>query len=399
MKLFVSRSTIKKSVCAPVSKSDAHRFLIARALSEGEMCKWSDLENEANSNDDTRATFFGLKSIMRECENRIINVGESATTLRMLLPIVCALNRKATFVGEGRISQRPLKELVGALNAHGAKICGDSVPLSVEGALRSGLYEIAGDISSQYISGLLFALPLVNGDSEIAVKGARVSQNYTEMSVDMLKRAGIEIVRTQNGFFIKGNQRYALNSDVKPEKDWSSAAVLLGMGALCGEVQVRGLDLDSKQPDIAIIDMLGKMGGRVDADGDSITAYKSKLRAIEADVSQCIDIAPVLSVLCANAEGTSRIFGVLRLKHKESDRLQGIVQMLSSFGIDCATEGDCLRIRGGKMKACKWQTRDHRMAMSGILSAMCADGESEIDGAECISKSYPMFLRDIGMVN
>lgn len=398
MKVFASKSTIEKSVCAPVSKSDAQRFLIARALTDRDKCDFRALEELANSNDDTRAMFVALKELFDKLDKKVIDVGESGATLRFLLPVVCALGAKATFVGRGRIADRPIKELVDTLNAHGAKIAGERMPLLAEGKLTSGVYDIVGNVSSQYVSGLLFALPLIDGDSEIILKGQLLSSKYVEMTLDTLKRSGIRVCRTKNGFFVKGNQDYRFphDSDVDGvEKDWSSAAVLLSIGALCGRMLVRGLSTDSKQPDAAILDILKRMGAHCEINRDCITVHKTQLHATDIDVSQCIDLAPIASVLCANAVGASKISGASRLRYKESDRLQGIAQMLDSFGIKCDICNDTLMIFGGQAHGCKYKTFDHRMAMSAMVFALCTDGESEIDGAECIAKSYPRFLGDI----
>ena len=401
MDLKVNTSEIAGIVSAPISKSAAHRLIIACALAG--VYKLPHVIN-----DDIAATVRCLNVIFAN-ENTVgsdapfadANAGESGSTLRFLLPIACALGSKVRFWGEGRLGSRPIKQLTDALNAHGAKITGDALPLNINGRLESGEYIIDASVSSQYITGLLFALPLLDGDSRIVLDGSIVSGSYINITLDVLKKFGIKIEREKSGFYIKGSQRYKVpdgvaNSDtLKVEGDWSSAGFLLAMGVLCGDVEVKNLDLDSAQGDKVIVELLRRAGGRVEISNGSVTAKKSLLKAIEFDATDCPDIVPIMSVVLAAANGVSKISGVDRLKQKESDRLFAVRAMLSGFGIDTQYESDTLYICGGKLRGGElYGFNDHRIAMSSIVGAMCAEGESIVRGVECIKKSYPAFIHD-----
>lgn len=401
MDLRVKTSEIAGSVSAPISKSAAHRLIIACALA-------GVRKLPADTNDDIAATLRCLDVILSNKDTvgsdapfADANAGESGSTLRFLLPIACALGSKVRFLGEGRLGSRPIKQLTDALNAHGAKITGDALPLKINGKLGSGEYIIDASVSSQYITGLLFALPLLDGESRIVLDGRIVSGSYINITLDVLKKFGIKIEREESGFYIKGCQRYQVpdeiaNSDTLiVDGDWSSAGFLLAMGVLCGNVEVKNLNLNSAQGDKVIVELLRRAGGRVEISSGSVTAKKSSLKAIEFDATDCPDIVPIMSVVLAAAEGVSKIYGVDRLKQKESDRLLAVRAMLSGFGIDTQYESDTLYIYGGKLRGGEFDGFfDHRIAMSSIVGAMCAEGESIVHGVECIKKSYPAFIDD-----
>ncbi len=393
MNIRIKQSNLSIDAIAPKSKSITHRLMIAYALSNGKAC---DMAYALC--DDTICTNVALNSLMCAQKDMVIDVRESGSTLRMLLPIACALDKRVKFVGSDKITTRPIKELVDVLRDNGANIDGDTLPLSVSGGLRSGTFEISGEISSQYISGLLFALPLLNCDSVIKIKGEMRSSRYVDMTLDALNRAGVKIDRADNKTYcVRGNQKYNLYNIKDVEGDWSSSAFLLVAGALLGSARVSGLNFDSNQADIKILKVLEDMGANVIKCKDCVHVRKSPLQAIDIDVDESIDLAPIISVLCACANGVSRIYGIERLRLKESDRLNGIIDMLNAFSIDCSLKGDHIEIVGGTPMGGKWQSKDHRMVMSGVIMALNAIGESEIGDIDCIDKSYPQFIKDMAI--
>jgi len=358
------------------SKSDAHRLLIAAALAD------RPVHIEINTlSKDILATQQCLKALGDP--NPVPDCGESGTTLRFLLPVAAALGVPATFIGQGRLPERPLGPLVQALQDHGCTLSDDRLPLTIGGKLQSGNYELAGNISSQFISGLLFALPLCAGDSEIALTTPLESAAYVGMTLRTLARFGVRIDEIANGWSIPGGQVYTSTEDViRAEGDWSNAAFFLAAGALGGSIQYTGLDPDSLQGDRAIADILRD--------------YGAQRKPFSADVSQIPDMAPVLSVLGACAVGETRIYNAARLRLKESDRLLAICNMLTALGVDVTEGEDSLVIRGtGQIQGGTAQSAgDHRIAMAAAVAACAADGPVTILGAEAVEKSYPSFWEE-----
>lgn len=405
MDVKLEKSEILGEVIVPPSKSQAHRVMIASFLA-GENFDFGLL------GDDVVATKNCLANLKRlfdgETDVAVLDAGESGSTLRFLLPIVCALDVNAEIIGHGRLPERPIGELLEVLRAHGANIVGDKLPLKTysscselclaKGGLKAGEYVIDGGVSSQYITGLLFALPLLDGDSKIVIKGELVSKNYVEMTLDVLKDFGIVAEKTENGFLVKGNQKYVAKS-VSIEGDWSSAAFPLALGLLCGEVKALNVNENSKQADRIFLDLARRMGGSIERIDGGYVARKSDLNSIEFNAVDCPDIVPIVSVLLAFANGRSKIFGVDRLKQKESDRLQAVMELLAKLGVNTEYQDDTLTVFGGAEKIESNETTidsfaDHRIAMSGIVAGLKVGGV-KVEGVECIAKSYPTFIRDI----
>jgi len=280
--------------------------------------------------------------------------------------------------------------LTETLSAHGVT----ATAHSVRGKLTAGVYEIDATISSQFVTGLLLALPLLEGDSEIRLVGRAVSAPYIDITLEVLAKAGVEIIKTERGYFVRGGQTYGLR-DVLVPGDFSGAAFPLVAGALGEGVTVEGLDLSTAQGDKAVVDVIRAAGGVVTTQGDRITVEKGALRAFTADVGETPDLAPILSVLAAYASGESRLEKVGRLRDKESDRLSAIEEMLAAAGIASHEEGDALVILGGAPHGGAFDSRsDHRMAMSAAVLAAFAEGESRVDDMTCVKKSYPRFWED-----
>lgn len=397
MKVTVFPHPLSGALEAVRSKSYAHRILIAAALSGGQVA-FGDSE-------DARLTATALCALgfkAKFAENSVcyggfcrpdgrqeVTVGESGSTLRFLLPLAAALGVEAEFITAGRLSERPMDALTKTLSAHGAV----ATAHSVKGQLTPGRYEIDATVSSQFVTGLLMALPLLDGDSEIALLGRAVSAPYIEITLDVLARAGVSAERTDGGFLIRGGQKYNLKNAQVPG-DFSGAAFPLVAGALGGKTTLSGLDLSDKQGDKAILTALSDAGAKVML-SETVSAEKDALTAFTADVGETPDLAPILAVLAAYCKGESTLKKVSRLKDKESDRLFAIEEMLSRAGISSREEGDTLVITGGKPQGAAFRSfSDHRMAMAEAILAAYATGQSEIDDMTCVKKSYPGFWKD-----
>lgn len=410
MNVLLEKSKICGEIDIPPSKSQAHRMMIASFLA-GENFDFGLFGDDVSA---TKNCLDALKSLLAgEREDIVLDAGESGSTLRFLLPVVCALGISCKIVGHGRLPMRPVGELLDVLKAHGANIVGDKLPLIVlnraesclsNDGLVAGEYRVTGSVSSQYITGLLFALPLLDGDSKIVIEGALVSKNYVEMTLDVLKAFGIDVQTKEYGFFVKGGQKFRSNGAKSIEGDWSSAAFPLALGLLTGDVEAKNIDDNSKQADRAFVDIARSMGGTIVKTERGFAARKSELHAVSFDASNCPDIVPVLSVLCAFAGGKSEIFGVDRLRAKESDRLLAVQNLLASLGVKNEYANNSLSIYGNpnlrsennkpKAKISADSFADHRIAMSGIVAGLTVGGV-EVAGVECIAKSYPTFLDDI----
>ena len=402
MNVTIQPSTICGEIVAPPSKSYAHRILIAAYLTGQKV----SVHNAGNSND-VMATIGSLKSLGAQTDvndgtvtiqrkkipsTAVVDCNESGSTLRFLLPVAAALNVNATFTGKGRLLSRPIQELVQALNDNGADIDG----FTVNGKLCAGTFTIPATVSSQYITGLLFALPLLDGDSKIVFVGEPVSQGYLDVTLDVLQQFGIQIERTDYGYFVKGNQRYKAPTHVAVEGDYSGAAFMLSLGALCGNVTVKGLNALSMQGDAAILRVLDKFGAKVTVRGDSVCVQKRQLNAIELDCENIPDLVQIISVVASFANGVTVLKKVSRLRLKESDRVQAIIDQLHAAGIRCDYDGGVLFIYGGAPHGAAFSGgNDHRTVMSATVLALAAQGESTVTNAEPFSKSYPNFYKDI----
>lgn len=396
---------LEGTVSAPGSKSRAHRLLICAALSKspsrivcGNMC--DDVMSTKCCLEALGARFDGdmIYPIDRSSlpDFPVMDCGESGSTLRFLLPVCGALGINAVFRMAGRLPQRPLYPLDDVLCRHGMSIEKRGNELVCGGKLRSGLYEIAGNVSSQFVSGLLMALPLLERDSLIRVTGKTESAPYIIMTEQALTQAGIGFEHRENQYLVFGEQQYDL-PDCTVEGDWSAAAFFICMGAFSEKgVSVANLPEASLQGDRKLLDILRRMGADVCAGGGEVKVKKDKLHGAEIDASDIPDLIPALAVVCAGAKGESRIYNAHRLRYKESDRLRSIYVMLTSLGADITELPDGLIIRGGgRLRGGAVSSfGDHRIAMAIASASLICDGEIEIDDIDCVKKSYPDFLRD-----
>lgn len=402
--------TLKGAVTPPPSKSQAHRLLICAALGT-EPCSIVC----SNVNDDIMATMrclnalgakitfsSGVFDVQPVCvaKGGTLDCGESGSTLRFLMSVAAVLGADATFTGSGKLPQRPMEALTDVLAAHGMSFerhSADELPVTCSGTLQGGKFILPGNISSQYLTGLLFALPLAAEESVIEITGGLTSASYIDMTIDALRVAGISVERRGNMFTIRGNQHYRMPQRVVVEGDWSSAAFWVVAGVIGKQpLTISGMNNESLQGDSAIIDHLRSMGAFISIEDDKVMAMPSHLFGAELDCMDTPDLVPVLSVAAAVAQGTTTFTNVGRLRFKESDRLAAMKSVLAAFGISSDIGEDTFTVYGGKPGAITPVDSfgDHRIAMSAAVMSTVAHGVTTINGAACVAKSYPAFFED-----
>ncbi len=381
----------------PPSKSVSHRALICAGLSDGPCY----IENLAFSKD-IEATRRCMAELRRSLSEKIpssmpLDCGESGSTLRFLIPLAALLPFETRFTGRGRLMERPLGPYFGELERHGARLGFGGGVLRVCGPLTPGVFDVPGDISSQFVTGLLFALPLLDGDSEIRIASRLESAPYVDLTLDMMERFGVAADKGgYRSFGVRGGQKYRA-CDIAIEADYSQAAFFLVAGALGCDCECVGLSSDSKQGDREIIGILKACGAKLaGTDSGGLAARPGRLVAQTVDVSDIPDLVPPLAALLCFCEGTSRITNAGRLRHKESDRLAAVAEELNGLGANIAVDGDSLSITGVKaLRGGRMSSRgDHRIAMMGAVAAIRSEGPVCIEGADCVAKSYPGFWRD-----
>lgn len=406
MKVSLKPFSPNGQIVAPPSKSVAHRLLICSALAKGK----TEIKNVGSSADviatcsclnslgakvifeGGNATVYGIE---RANKTPILDCNESGSTLRFLMPIACAFGVNSTFTGSQKLLSRPSKVLTDELARHGAYVDG----WNFSGRLESGKFVIDASVSSQYVTGLLFALPLLNGDSQIVLQGEIVSKDYIEITLSALDKFSVKYEKLGNNIIIKGNQEFKSPKNLTVEGDWSGSAFPLVLGAIGGKVSVLGLDENSKQGDKEILNVLKKFGAKIQIDGDCVTVAKSETNAFCQDFENIPDLAPICAVLSACAKGESVFTGIQRLKIKESDRVQTTIKMLESAGVTAYEKDGKMIIVGSKIKGGIFDgANDHRIVMSSAVIASIANGESVILGSRAIDKSYPEFFRDYNLL-
>ena len=407
MDIEIIPKPLKGKLQAIASKSAAHRELIAASL-----CQEKTLIEINKLSEDIEATLrclealgskftigpgaIEVKPISTALKNTILDCGESGTTLRLLLPVASALGSDSQIIGRGRLPERPIKELKTALESGGMQFNSAHLPLKIQGQLKGGTYKIPGNISSQYISGLLFALPLLEEDSEIALTSPLQSVGYVEMTLEVLKKYGISIERLPSGYRIFGGQKYSSPGRITVEGDWSNGAFFIVAGAINGSVTLKGLDTNSTQRDKEIISLLSAGGANIDNKNGSIVAEVSRLKAQEIDLSEIPDLLPILAVAASVSQGNTYFKNGARLRLKESDRLATTCSMLKALGaeVEELPEGLLVKgkdsLRGGVTES----FNDHRIAMAAAVAATVSEGSVVVKNAEAINKSYPDFFRD-----
>ncbi len=397
------------SVRIPASKSQAHRLLICAALGEGQ----TEIRCDGISAD-IAATMACLNALGAKiaCEGERITVepigavpnglcelpcGESGSTLRFLLPLCGALGAEAVFLMQGRLPERPLAPLDAVLREQGMTIRQEGGRLCCSGRLTPGDYSLPGNVSSQYISGLLMALPLLEGESRLQVTGPVASAGYIAMTEDALNLAELGFEKDGWRYRIPGHQRSCLPTSLSVEGDWSNAAFFLAAGALSDRgVRVCGMNPASSQGDRAVLEILRRFGADISVEKERIDTRRGALCAVDIDAEPIPDLIPVLSVVAACAEGETHIRNAGRLRLKESDRLQSTAALLTALGGDVTEGEDSLTIRGRRSLngGTVDSFGDHRIAMAAAVAACLCTEPVTVLGGECVRKSYPRFWDD-----
>jgi len=408
---WIRPSRISGSLSAPPSKSMTIRGIAAALLAKGE----SSLINPSWCDDACAgisvAEALGAQ-IERESHRLLVTGGgplretsldchESGLCIRMFVPIAALRPERIVLTGTGSLISRPMGMAEAPLHQLGVE-CQTNAGLAlvvVRGPLRSGKATIDGSVSSQFLSGLLFALPLCDGDSELNVRSLK-SRPYVSLTLAVMRQFGVSVAAEQ-GFeriFVKGGQLYRPCS-LQVEGDWSGAAFLFVAGALGGKVVVRNLQIQSLQADKNILQALHSTGARISKAEDSISVMKDGLRAFAFDATECPDLFPALVALACHCDGRSTISGLDRLRHKESDRAQALLSEFIKIGARISISGNHFEIEGGRLKGGFIDAHnDHRIAMAGAVAALNSNEGVVISGWECVSKSYPGFFSDLEQI-
>lgn len=404
MEIIVHPSRLKGIVEAPPSKSLTQRAIVAGLLANGTTL----IRNPSFCNDSlaaiSMAEALGAR-VSKESDSIIIeqgrvsdspvelHCGESGLALRMFSPVAALLSDHVSLTGEGSLVKRPVAMITEALSQLRVTVSTNKglLPVTLRGRLRGGRAVIDGSTGSQLLTGLLMALPLAGSDSEIEVSNLK-SRPYISLTLELLSDFGVFVEnRGFSHFIVPGNQSYQAR-EYNVEGDWSGASFLLVAGAVAGTVTVSNLRTDSKQADMSIMQALRDAGCRLTVNGDRVMAERSELRAFTFDATDCPDLFPPLAALAARCSGTSRIRGVSRLVHKESDRAGAIAEVLSAMNIRSRIEGDEMLIDGGEVRGAVVSSHnDHRIAMMATVMALTAIGEVRIAGAGAVAKSFPDF--------
>jgi 3-phosphoshikimate 1-carboxyvinyltransferase len=387
-------SVLNGRILVPPSKSAAHRAVICSALANG-----TDIFPDGTYlSDDIAATRLGMKAMQNRhgIEKVRIDCGESGSTLRFLIPIAAALGINAEFVGRGRLPERPIGIYLHCLPTHGVPCRTEGgLPFAIEGKLSPGEFTLPGNVSSQFITGFLLALPLLNGDSRLILSSPLESAGYVDMTIEMMRDFGVTVKPIENGWQISGGQAY-LPRAYSVERDWSQAAFFLAAGALGGKLELEGLNPNSCQGDRAAEQLFQAFGAKIKWNGSVLSVTPNQLNGIAIDASQIPDLVPVLAATAALSKGQTRIYNAQRLRIKESDRLAAMANGLTRLGGKVRQTDDGLiidgvaQLHGGTVNGCN----DHRIVMALAIAALHADGCVTISDAQSIRKSYPTFFED-----
>ncbi|MDE6671282.1 MAG: 3-phosphoshikimate 1-carboxyvinyltransferase [Ruminococcus sp.] len=391
MDIKITPSRLSGKVRIPSSKSVAHRMIICASLA-------GDSEiTGINFSKDIDATIQAMGALgsfiytdnnsadipdrINPPEKAVIDCNESGSTLRFIIPVACALGVETEFHGRGRLPQRPIDIYIRELSRHGIHFdYNNTMPFTVSGKLTGGTYEIEGNVSSQFITGLLFALPILDTDSEIILTSRLESRPYVDITIDVLKKYGIVIQENEHGFYIKGNQKYIPHDDTV-EGDFSQGAFFYVANAIGSSVTLENLNPDSVQGDKKILEIISQF----EKDGH-----------FRADCSDIPDLVPILSVLASYGTGKSVIYNAERLKIKESNRLETTASLINNIGgnVEVTPDGLIIRPTGNMTGGTVDSAGDHRIAMASAIAGTRTSGDVIIKGAESVEKSYPDFFKD-----
>lgn len=385
MNVIITPTKLSGTVSAVSSKSDAHRKIIASALADKPTkIKINNFSDDIDATLDCILALGGnfeklsdgvlITPVLKAPDTVSLNFRESGSTARFLLPVAVALSKSGSFDGRGRLPHRPFFELTNELRTHGVSVDSDNLPMHTRGLLKSGEYKISGSISSQYLTGLLFSLPLLETESKIILTSPLNSSAYVDMTLNTLKEFGVNVDIDKNIYTVKP-QKYISPEEISAEGDWSAAAFWQVLNKICGDVRVDGMNENSYQGDRKIMDLLDETN---------------------IDASQIPDLVPILCILAASRKGTTVIKGAARLRHKESDRLLAMTECIKSLGGNAEETDDGMIIYGtGKLSGGVVDGfGDHRVVMSAAIASCISKNKVEITGAEAVAKSYPAFFDD-----
>jgi len=401
---------LRGEIDVPPSKSMSHRALLAAALAEG-----TSVVSNLVYSDDIEATLsalnaFGIHTSKTDDSVKIVgnaslevplkpvDCRESGSTLRFIIPFAGLIGRPVVFDGCGELVRRPLDPYFDLFKKQGIAYRYDGrLPLEVTGKLSPGRFELPGNVSSQFISGLLFVLPLLSGDSEIRVTTALESQDYVDLTTWIMGYYGVKVDKIDNNVWkIQGRQTYRAR-DYRVEGDYSQAAFWIAAALMGDGLLLKDLEKDSTQGDKRILRIATDMGGKLEWEAAGLRVHGGRTNGAIVDASQCPDLVPIVATLAAVSEGTTRIINAGRLRIKESDRLKSISSELNKLGAKVTEEAEGLtiegvkRLTGGQVNG--WN--DHRIVMSLVIAAIKCDKPVVIEGAEAVKKSYPHFFADI----
>ncbi len=415
MNVSISQSKISGTVTAPPSKSATHRAIIIASLSPG----MSKLKNVLLS-DDTKATIYALKQLgvkIQEQGNTVIIQGSggnliasstpiflnnSGTSLRLLAGIAALAKGKTTLTGEKRLTERPMEDLLAALNKAGIYAQSlknnNCAPIEITGGkIIGGTLHIKGNVSSQYISSLLLIAPFATDTLTIIIEGELKSKPYVALTIDVMNAFGVNVINEEyKKFIVEKGQAYH-SKEYTIEGDYSSASYFFAAAAIGGKITVFGLSHQSLQGDKHFLNILERMGCKILMEKNGITVIRpDKLKAIEVDMGNYPDIVQTLAIVASFAKGKTHITNIRHVKDKETNRIEATAKELRKMGIEAKTTSDSLTIIGGEPQSATIKTHnDHRMAMSFAVAGLAANGETIIQNAEVISKSYPHFFEDM----
>ena len=415
MEVIIEPSKLSGTVSAPPSKSCMHRALICAAAADRPtdiICSCLSKDTEATirclgalgAEIEVSDSLVRVSPIDRDKENDealILDCNESGSTLRFMLPFAAALGKKCVFKGAERLGQRPLLPLCEALEKNGVSLSYKEafLPCTIEGRLGGNVFEIPADISSQFITGLLFALGVIGG-GRIKTTTPLKSGPYIDITTDIQEKFGVIAEKTADGYIIKEGQKYTSPGKIEIEGDYSNAAFWLTAGAIGnGSITCTSLREDSLQGDRKIIDILRLMGADITRDGDKVTVKRSRLKAAEIDCSDIPDIVPVLCVAASAAEGITVFKNIERLRAKESDRVQTTADMITALGGSISFDETNIYVTGTSLRGgTVTSANDHRIAMSAAVASLICSEKVVIKEAEAVSKSYPDFYENFIML-
>ncbi len=397
MKAVITPSPLIGSIDAPASKSAAHRALICAALADKAtkiICSTSSVDIDATAQclrelgatiEKTEYGFF-VEPITEANENAVLNCHESGSTLRFMLPVCAAIGKAVSLYGEGRLPQRPIDELCSALESHGTALTSHSLPLTLNGKLTAGTYEISGNVSSQFISGLLLALPVTHAESTIVITGQIQSKPYIDMTLDVLKSFGIKTDFKENTIKIYASNGYASPENYTVEGDWSNGAFFICADKIkANNVKCNNLTLDSIQGDKAVVAIAEKI------------MNSTENECVKIDVADIPDLVPILATTACFRKGTTEFCNAARLRIKESDRLLSTSELIKNLGGKAEITEDTLTVYGtGSLEGGTVDSfNDHRIVMSAVTAASGCKSPVTIIDVQAVNKSYPTFFDEI----